>query len=51
MPEYRVLKYYRYTEELEVEAKDMIEAKSKALGMDGERNYDDYLYDCEATEI
>ena len=47
MPIYTVKKIYKYSEEVEVEAASESEAKDKAQQVDGERNHDDYLYDCE----
>lgn len=44
---YTVRKIYQYTEEVEVEADSGREAKDKASGMEGNRNYDDHLFDCE----
>ena len=44
---YTVKKIYRYTETVEVEAESEREANDKATTMEGERNYDDYLLDCE----
>jgi len=47
MPRYLVRKVYKYSEEVEVEAKDESEAKDEAQHKEGERIYDDHLYDCE----
>lgn len=44
---YTVKKIYKYSEEVEVEAASESEAKDKAEQADGQRNDDDYLYDCE----
>jgi hypothetical protein len=44
---YTVKKIYKYSEEVEVEAASEREAKDKAEQADGQRNHDDYLYDCE----
>jgi hypothetical protein len=46
---YTVRKIYHYTETVEVEAESEREAKDKASIMEGDRNFDDYLYDCEVT--
>lgn len=48
---YRVIQEWRYTIEVEVEADSSKEAMDKADSMDGERNYDDHLYDATAIEI
>jgi hypothetical protein len=47
MPIYTVAKVYKYTETVEVEAENSREAKDRAQNMEGERNHDDYLFDCE----
>jgi len=47
---YRVRKIYKYTEEVIVEADNARAAKEIAHLTDGERNHDDYLYDCEVIE-
>ena len=44
---YTVKKTYKYTEEVEVEAESEGEAKDLAMTIDGERNHDDWLFDCE----
>jgi hypothetical protein len=49
MPIYTVKKIYHYTETVEVEASSEREAKDKATGMEGDRNHDDHLYDCEVV--
>lgn len=46
---YTVKKIYQYTETVEVEAASEREAKNLATTMEGDRNYDDHLYDCEVT--
>ena len=46
---YTVRKIYQFTESVEVQADGEREAKDKATTMDGERNYDDHLYDCEVV--
>lgn len=50
MPIYTVKKIYHYSETVEVEADSEREAKDKATTMEGDRNYDDHLYDCEVTD-
>lgn len=47
MKKYTVNKIYKYTVTVEVETESEREAKSIADSEEGERNYDDYLYDCE----
>lgn len=47
MMKYMIRKIYQYTEDIEVEAESVREAKDKATSMEGDRNYDDHLYDCE----
>lgn len=47
MPIYTVKKIYKYSEEVQVEAANEREAKDKATSVEGERNHDDYLFDCE----
>lgn len=49
MTTYTVRKIYHYTETVEVEADSEREAKDKAMTMEGERNHDDHLYDCEVV--
>ena len=44
---YTVKKTFKYTEEVEVEADSESEAKDLAIEMDGWRNNDDLLFDCE----
>ena len=44
---YCVKKTFKYTEYVEVEASSEARAKEIAIETDGERNEDDYLYDCE----
>jgi hypothetical protein len=51
MPTYKVVKTFKYTEEVEVEANSEREACDLAQDMDGDYNNDDYLYDCDAKEI
>ena len=46
---YKVKKIYKYTETVEVEADSNTEALTLAEGLEGERNYDDWLYDCEVV--
>lgn len=48
---YLVRQEWHYTVDVEVEADSEKEAKDKADGMEGDRNYDDHLYDATATEI
>jgi len=51
---YKVMKTYKYTEYVEVEANNADEAEDIAASTDGENNNDDFLYDCKAiskTEI
>jgi hypothetical protein len=50
MPRYLVRKIYKHTVEVEVEAENESEAKDRAQEMDGDRNHDDYLYDCEVIK-
>jgi hypothetical protein len=50
MPRYLVRKVYKYSEEVEVTAEDEREAKDRAQEMEGDRNCDDYLYDCEVIK-
>lgn len=47
---YTVKKIYQFTETVEVEAESEREAKDIASTIEGDRNYDDYLYDCEVTD-
>lgn len=47
MKTYTVKKIYQYSETVEVEAESEREAKDLATSMEGDRNYDDFLYDCE----
>lgn len=49
MPIYTVKKIYQFTETVEVEANNEREAKDKATTMEGDRNHDDHLYDCEVV--
>ena len=49
MPIYTVKKVYQYTETVEVEADSPQDAKDKAATLEGDRNYDDHLYDCVVT--
>jgi hypothetical protein len=51
MATYRVKKTFKYTEEVEVEAESVTDAKNKAMEVDGELNNDDYLYDCEVISV
>ena len=44
---YTVKKIFQYSETVDVEADSESEAKDKAANMDGDRAYDDHLYDCE----
>lgn len=44
---YKVKKTFKYTEEIEVEASSESDAKDLAMEMDGYRNNDDWLFDCE----
>ena len=44
---YIIKKTFKYTEEVEVYADSENEAKDLAMETDGERNNDDWLYDCE----
>jgi hypothetical protein len=44
---YTVKKIYQYTETVEVEADSEMEAKKIAEVTSGDRNYDDFLVDCE----
>lgn len=46
---YKVKKTFKYTEEVEVEADSESEAKDLAMEIDGDRNNDDWLFDCEIT--
>jgi hypothetical protein len=48
---YLVTQEWHYTVEVEVEADSEKEAKDKADSMEGDRNYDDHLYDATAREI
>ena len=50
MMKYIVTNIYKYTATVEVEADSESEAKNKALGMEDERNNDDYLYDSTARK-
>ena len=43
---YTVTKIYQYTETVVIEADSESEAKDLAANTEGERNYDDHLYDC-----
>lgn len=51
MPIYTVLKTFRYTETVEVEADTFSEARNLAMGVDGERNNDDWCFDCEVISV
>ena len=44
---YTVRQTFKYTVDVEVEASSEREAKDLSDSMEGVRNYDDYLYDCE----
>ncbi len=48
---YLVTQEWHYTVEVEVEAENENEAKEKADGMEGQRSFNDFLYDSTATEI
>ena len=50
MKTYIVTKTYKYTETVTVEAESKKEAKDIAIDTEGERNWDDTLYDIEAKE-
>ena len=50
MGKYLVRKTYKYTEDVEVEAKSRGEACDKAQEAEGDRNHDDYLYNCEVVK-
>lgn len=50
MPIYIVKKIYKYSETVKVEANTGLEAKDKATTTEGDRNYDDHLYDCEVID-
>jgi hypothetical protein len=45
MPIYTIKKVYLYSVIVEVEAENESEAEDKATMIEGERVYDDYLYD------
>jgi hypothetical protein len=47
MKTYTVKKIYQYSETVEVVAESEREAKDLAQTMEGDRNYDDFLHDCE----
>jgi hypothetical protein len=47
MPKYTVNKIYKYTETVEIEAESEQEAMHIANITTGDKNHDDYLYDCE----
>lgn len=47
---YTIRKTYKYTELVHIEADSREEALVMAENTEGERQYDDYLYDCEAGE-
>ncbi len=49
MKKYTIEKIYKYTVTVEVIAESSREAKRIADTEDGERNHDDYLYDCEVV--
>jgi hypothetical protein len=51
MAAYKVKKIFKYTETVEVEANSESEARDLAMEIDGERNNDDWLYDCEAVKV
>ncbi len=51
MPTYRVKKIFKYTETVDVVAENSVEANDKAMYIDGERENDDWLDECEATLI
>ncbi len=51
MATYRVKKFFMYTEEVEIETDSVTDAKNKAKEVDGERNHDDHLYDCEVISV
>jgi hypothetical protein len=50
VPRFLVHKVYQYSERVVVEAKDESAAKDAAQTMEGERIYDDHLYDCEIVK-
>jgi len=50
MKTYTVKKIYKYSEIVKVEADSVREAKDLACGMEGDRRYDDYLYDCDVID-
>jgi len=47
---YTVKKIYTYSEEVEVVAESEREAKDIATTMEGDRNFDDSLYDCKVID-
>jgi len=50
VPRFLIRKVYQYSEQVEVEATDESAAKNVAQTMEGERIYDDHLYDCEVIK-
>ena len=51
MPTYLIRKIYQYTDEVNVEANSSSEAKNLAQYAEGDRIYDDHLYDCEVISV
>lgn len=51
MPKFKIIRVYKHTEELEVEAENRSAAQDMALEEDFERNNDDWLYSEEVIEM
>lgn len=51
MATYIVTKTYKHTETVTVEANSKKEAEDAAERVEGERNEDDWLYDCSARKV
>ena len=51
MAKYKVIKTYKYTAEVEVEADSKWDAEELSTEMEDEKNPDDWLFDCNATLI